>query len=82
MTMDKRCPKIDFIYGDVDWMDPGHALMLIQSGQMLDIASLHIVEGAGHHLYLDNPEGVVEKMILSCFGADLALSYRTSKQQS
>ncbi|KAJ2933657.1 hypothetical protein H1R20_g3423, partial [Candolleomyces eurysporus] len=51
---------VTFVYGDHDWMDP---LGGMQSVEQLRQAGngegkMYIVNNAGHHLYLDNPEAV------------------------
>jgi cardiolipin-specific phospholipase len=49
---------VTFIYGDNDWMDVdgGHASVKALQKAGNDHASVHVVAGAGHHVYLDNPE--------------------------
>lgn len=53
---------VTFLYGDNDWMDVdgGHASVkeLAKAGN--DKAKVHVVKGAGHHVYLDNPEDTNE----------------------
>jgi cardiolipin-specific phospholipase len=48
---------VTFLYGDNDWMDVAGGLMsehiLAKEGNT-DV-QVHVVPGAGHHLYLDNP---------------------------
>lgn len=47
----------DFMYGDDDWMDHRHAVKaqecMYSAGNKE--TKVHVVSGAGHHLYLDNP---------------------------
>lgn len=53
---------VSFLYGDNDWMDVdgGHASVkeLAKAGN--DRAKVHVVKGAGHHVYLDNPDDTNE----------------------
>jgi hypothetical protein len=41
---------MEFIYGDKDWM--------LNDGQQHPRKPLPLVKHSGHHLYLDNPEGL------------------------
>jgi pimeloyl-ACP methyl ester carboxylesterase len=44
-----------FIYGDIDWMDYTHA---VNVAPIMNVPTkVAVVKNAGHHLYLDNPEG-------------------------
>ncbi|KAL7424896.1 hypothetical protein Q5752_000582 [Cryptotrichosporon argae] len=49
---------VTFLYGDNDWMDVeggrASARRLAKAGN--DKAKVYVVPGAGHHLYLDNPD--------------------------
>lgn len=55
-----QCPSL-WLYGDMDWMNKHAGLESVKrlsklgNGPQRD-AHFHIVERAGHHLYLDNPE--------------------------
>lgn len=44
-----------FLYGSTDWMDFKHALNVAPSLRVP--VKVAVVDKAGHHLYLDNPEG-------------------------
>lgn len=48
---DLRMP-CTFLYGQHDWMDKRHAE---EAAQRMHDAIVHSVEGADHHLYIDNP---------------------------
>lgn len=65
-----RLPAIEvpvsFFYGEVDWMDASPALIMIQQEQI--IGKLYVIEGADHHIYLDNPTDCVFKIVLDVFG--------------
>ncbi|KAJ3372994.1 hypothetical protein HDU91_001676 [Kappamyces sp. JEL0680] len=50
-----------FLYGDDDWMDHRHALKV--APRMKVPTKVAVVHGAGHHLYLDNPEGFNHALI-------------------
>jgi cardiolipin-specific phospholipase len=56
---------VTFVYGSHDWMDPEGGMRSVQrlkeSGNTG--SKMVIVPGAGHHLYLDNPE-VVNKLLV------------------
>ncbi|KAG8753559.1 hypothetical protein FRC14_005937 [Serendipita sp. 396] len=63
-----KLPKnlpVTFVYGGHDWMDPegGNRSVkrLREAGNMA--SKLVIIPGAGHHVYLDNPDGV-DKLLL------------------
>lgn len=43
-----------FLYGDIDWMDYRHGQ--VATKHMTVPSNVWVVEKAGHHLYLDNPE--------------------------
>jgi pimeloyl-ACP methyl ester carboxylesterase len=53
--------KVDFYYGDRDWMDPSGAVRL----RDLDGAKykLIVIDRAGHQVIFDNPEQLAERMI-------------------
>ena len=52
---------ISFFYGDVDWMQREGGDNVIAKNPFSGTHShVHIVENSGHHLYFDNPEGLVE----------------------
>ncbi|KAI8847827.1 Alpha/Beta hydrolase protein [Chytridium lagenaria] len=52
-----RAP-IEILFGDTDWMlkKDHFELPLVKKG----LAKITVVRGAGHHIYLDNPEGFLE----------------------
>ncbi|CDW85672.1 UNKNOWN [Stylonychia lemnae] len=77
----ENAPKVVFIYGDTDWTDPSHAMMLLQSEyQGLKNAELHIVEGSGHHLYADNPASLISKILIEAFDNRKAENYLKVKE--
>ncbi|CAN8074461.1 unnamed protein product [Agarophyton chilense] len=53
-----------FLYGDRDWMSSHYAEKVCE--QMKAPASVHIVEGAGHHLYFDNVRAFRDLILESC----------------
>ncbi|KAJ3288408.1 hypothetical protein HK104_008190 [Borealophlyctis nickersoniae] len=55
-----------FIYGTEDWMDYRAALSAVQN--MKPATRVARVDGAGHHLYLDNPMGFNNAMITELTG--------------
>ena len=57
--------RIDFLYGDQDWMQPTGAYRL--SRQFKNI-KVHNVEDAGHQLLFDNPSKV-STIILDAYKA-------------
>ncbi|KAI9220373.1 Alpha/Beta hydrolase protein [Blastocladiella britannica] len=59
-----------FVYGDVDWMDFRHAARVLAADATASAGtpspadvSVHIVEGAGHQVFLDNPPRFAETVI-------------------
>lgn len=62
----------------MDWTDPSHALHLLgaspEEGGLIH-ASLHIVKNSGHHLYADNPQGTVEKILEETHGPQVSQDY-------
>lgn len=48
--------ELKVLYGDHDWMRPNEASARSVIQQLGERASLHIIEKAGHHLYMDNAE--------------------------
>lgn len=63
-----KLPKdlpVTFVYGSHDWMDPEGGVRSVQrlkeAGNMA--SRMVIVPGAGHHVYLDNPD-VVNKLLI------------------
>ena len=55
------CTPTVFIYGDRDWMDPVGAEMNSKVNQCQVICE--IISRSGHHMYIDNPEELGDKMI-------------------
>ncbi|KAJ1569587.1 Alpha/beta hydrolase domain-containing protein 4 [Cladochytrium tenue] len=53
--------RMAMLFGDHDWMlSPAVlALPLVRSGR----ASFHVVPAAGHHLYMDNPDGFHQALV-------------------
>jgi cardiolipin-specific phospholipase len=51
-----------FLYGSKDWMDPlgGHMAVENMKKAGNDRSKVSIVNEAGHHVYLDNPERMNE----------------------
>merc|ERR1719361_2368764 len=47
--------KMDFIYGDADWMVPAHAIKLKHTGTVK--CNIYINEHCGHQLMLENRKG-------------------------
>jgi len=63
-----KLPKdlpVTFVYGSHDWMDPEGGIRSVKRLQEAGNTSSRtvIVPGAGHHLYLDNPE-VVNRLLV------------------
>lgn len=63
-----KLPKelpVTFVYGSHDWMDPEGGVRSVQRLKEVGNTSsrMVIVPGAGHHVYLDNPE-VVDKLLV------------------
>jgi cardiolipin-specific phospholipase len=53
--------KVVWVYGDSDWMDIEGAR---EASEKMEIASrIFVVEGSGHNVHLDNPEGLNEIVI-------------------
>ncbi|KAJ3183660.1 hypothetical protein HDU85_002089 [Gaertneriomyces sp. JEL0708] len=60
-----------FVYGDSDWMDYRAAVKVVkEEGGMRPEAAPRIVrvKSAGHHLYLDNPEGFNDALVAEVKG--------------
>ncbi|ORZ38272.1 Alpha/Beta hydrolase protein [Catenaria anguillulae PL171] len=56
--------KTRFVYGTVDWMNWEHAgRVLVGEKVGQDAASVHLVEGAGHQVFLDNPSGFADVVV-------------------
>jgi pimeloyl-ACP methyl ester carboxylesterase len=51
---------MSFLFGEHDWMSARGAKILLEAGCQVNILT---VEGAGHQLFLENPEGVVELVL-------------------
>lgn len=69
-----QCPSM-WIYGDRDWMDATAGVELVENlnrtGNSNQKSEFHIVEKAGHHLYLDNAPQF-NKLILNFLGSKTA----------
>ena len=53
-----------FVYGYEDWMDPADAYKIQEHLMERNIyCKIELVPEAGHHLYLDNPEGLLGAMM-------------------
>lgn len=63
---DIPCDTI-WMYGQNDWMDTTGGLEAIQEirahNQNVETPSLHVIENAGHHIFLDNPHDFNELVI-------------------
>ncbi|KAF9485421.1 alpha/beta-hydrolase [Pholiota conissans] len=61
----KKDLPVTFVYGDHDWMDPvggeDSIRKLKKSGN--PNGKMYIVEGAGHHVYLDNKDAVNDLLV-------------------
>jgi len=73
-----KLPKdlpVTFVYGSHDWMDPEGGVRSVrrlkESGNTG--SRMVIVPGAGHHVYLDNPD-VVNKLLVKEMDASLRAS--------
>jgi cardiolipin-specific phospholipase len=55
-----------FIYGKDDWMDYRGALSVLDRFKVP--TRIALVENAGHHLYLDNPEGFNASLLAEILG--------------
>lgn len=55
--IDKLKVPVTFLYGDNDWMDVegGYASQKVLAKAGNRNVGVHVIPGAGHHLYLDNP---------------------------
>ena len=51
---------VTFVYGDTDWMDPLGGMQSVEKLRQAGNGEgkMYVVNNAGHHLYLDNPEAV------------------------
>ena len=56
----KQTPTV-FVYGDRDWMDPEGANMNSNYNQCKVVREF--ISKSGHHMYIDNPEELVSKLI-------------------
>ena len=56
---------ISFIYGERDWMDSRGSREIVKSSKFFASgeSQLHILQGAGHQLFMNNTEGFIELMI-------------------
>jgi cardiolipin-specific phospholipase len=57
-----------FIYGDKDWMDPEGATMNAEYNHQRVIRK--IISNSGHHMYIDNPQELTEKIISALIELD------------
>jgi cardiolipin-specific phospholipase len=48
---------VTFLYGKQDWMDHKHAVRALQEHGNISNRKVIVLDQAGHHLYLDNPDG-------------------------
>jgi cardiolipin-specific phospholipase len=55
-----RTPTL-FIYGDRDWMDPAGAAQNASCNECE--VRTEIISRSGHHMYIDNPEELTQKML-------------------
>ncbi|KNE70853.1 hypothetical protein AMAG_20189 [Allomyces macrogynus ATCC 38327] len=56
---------VRFVYGDVDWMDSKHAVEVVkEAAPEMDVEKVvRVVAGAGHQVFLDNPQAFDEEMV-------------------
>jgi len=54
---------VTFFYGDGDWTDCTSAINLVSKSKI--VANVEIVMDCGHHLYFDNPTGLVGSILKS-----------------
>jgi cardiolipin-specific phospholipase len=66
----KRLPLITaptvFIYGSHDWMDPTAARTAVPTMLLSPEKEVLILEGAGHQMFVDNPEGFSDCVSRAC----------------
>ncbi len=55
--------KVDFFFGDIDWMSKDGAARLEKDFKNIDV---HVIESAGHQMIFDNPLDVT-KTICKCY---------------
>ena len=53
---------ISFFYGDDDWVDKRPAYRILEKKQCKQ-SDIYLIEKADHHMYMDNPEDFINKMI-------------------
>ncbi|PXF47975.1 1-acylglycerol-3-phosphate O-acyltransferase [Gracilariopsis chorda] len=68
---DPLCDRMDalkvptvFLYGELDWMNYRYAKSICE--RMSVPTSVHVVEGAGHHLYFDNVNAFTQVILKTC----------------
>jgi cardiolipin-specific phospholipase len=49
--------NVTFLYGKQDWMDHKHAVKALRDHGDSTHRKVVVIDQAGHHLYLDNPDG-------------------------
>ena len=55
---------VSFFWGDRDWMKRVGEQKAVEKNKYKGIFSHeHIIEDSDHHLYFDNPQGFVEKIL-------------------
>ncbi|TFK27044.1 abhydrolase domain-containing protein 4 [Coprinopsis marcescibilis] len=56
---------VTFVYGDNDWMDPVGGMQSVEKLRQAGNGEgkMYIVNNAGHHLYLDNPDAINSLLI-------------------
>jgi len=68
-----RAP-ITFLYGSHDWMSPDAALDVAAAVRTAGVdASVHVVQQAGHQIFMENPEGFAGAVIQAAFSKTPAL---------
>ena len=55
-------------------MDPVPAMQLCHN-KLVKGGNLYFIEGADHHLYIDNPKDTVYKLLLDVIGEEKALAF-------
>jgi len=53
---------VSIVFGDKDWMDSRGSYTIVSKNKFFEAgdSQLHILENAGHQLFMDNPEGFVK----------------------
>ena len=68
--------KVNFLYGDEDWMDRDAADELINAQRLKNFSTVTTIPDAGHNLLVDNPSYVAICLYGLVFGSKVKPAYQ------